>query len=175
MLDPFVDGRGDPIGGGAIGFAPDREELPDDIAPAYGKILKAPPKPQTFEQRWSVWGAGYGGSNRTTGDTMFVGSHDLSARVAGGAAGLDYASRPARSWALRSPAAAPTGPCRRGSAGGRGTPSRPALTAPRQPVPPLSRPRSPSPITGGRTTARPLAAPTPRAAFTPRAMAQTGR
>src|SRR5262249_41594520 len=94
MLDPFVDGRGDPIGGGAIGFAPDREELPDDSALAYAKILKAPPKPQTFEQRWSVWGAGYGGSNRTTGDTVFVGSHDLSARVAGGAAGLDYRLAP---------------------------------------------------------------------------------
>jgi len=41
-----------------------------------------------------VWGAGYGGSNRTTGDTVFVGSHDLSARVAGGAAGLDYRLAP---------------------------------------------------------------------------------
>jgi autotransporter-associated beta strand protein len=95
MLDPFVDGRGDPISGGAIGFAPEREELPDDIALAYSKVLKAPPKPpQTFEQRWSVWGAGYGGSNRTTGDTVFVGSHDLSARTAGGAAGLDYRLAP---------------------------------------------------------------------------------
>src|SRR5262247_4944598 len=49
-----------------IGFAPDREELPEDIALAYAKILKEPPKPPSFEQRWSVWGAGYGGSNRTT-------------------------------------------------------------------------------------------------------------
>jgi autotransporter-associated beta strand protein len=94
MLDPFVDGRGDPLGGGAIGFAPEREELPDDIALAYSKILKAPPKPQTFEQRWSVWGAGYGGSNRTTGDVTVVGSHDLSARTAGGTAGLDYRLAP---------------------------------------------------------------------------------
>src|SRR5262249_22801944 len=49
-----------------------------------------PPKPPSFEQRWSVWGAGYGGSNRTSGDPAVVGSHDLSARAAGGAAGLDY-------------------------------------------------------------------------------------
>jgi uncharacterized protein with beta-barrel porin domain len=90
MLDPFVDGRGNPIGGGAIGFAPEREELPDDIALAYAKVLKAPPKPPSFEQRWSVWGAGYGGSNRTTGDVAVVGSHDLAARTAGGAAGIDY-------------------------------------------------------------------------------------
>ena len=91
MLDPFVDGRGNPLGGGAIGFAPDREGLPEDIALAYSKILKAPPKPAaTFEQRWNVWGAGYGGSNRTSGDPAVAGSHDLSARTAGGAAGLDY-------------------------------------------------------------------------------------
>ena len=64
MLDPFVDGRNAFGGGGsgALGFAPEREELPDDIALAYAKLLKAPPKPPTaFEQRWSVWGAGYGG------------------------------------------------------------------------------------------------------------------
>jgi uncharacterized protein with beta-barrel porin domain len=41
-----------------------------------------------------VWGAGYGGSNRTTGDVTVVGSHDLSARTAGGAAGLDYRLAP---------------------------------------------------------------------------------
>jgi uncharacterized protein with beta-barrel porin domain len=95
MLDPFVDGRsGVGGGGGAIGFAPAREELPEDIALAYAKILKAPPKPASFEQRWSVWGAGYGGSNRTSGDPAVVGSHDLSAATAGGAAGLDYRLAP---------------------------------------------------------------------------------
>jgi autotransporter-associated beta strand protein len=92
MLDPFVDGRTG-MGGvdrPALGFAPEREALPEDIALAYAKVLKAPPKPPTFEQRWTVWGAGYGGSNRTDGDLAVVGSHDLSARTAGGAAGLDY-------------------------------------------------------------------------------------
>jgi autotransporter-associated beta strand protein len=94
MLDPFVDGRSNPLGGGAIGFAPERAELPDDIALAYAKILKEPPKPVAFEQPWSVWGAGYGGSNRTSGDPAVVGSHDLSAATAGGAAGLDYRLAP---------------------------------------------------------------------------------
>jgi outer membrane autotransporter protein len=93
MLDPFVDGRSG-VGGGAIGFAPERAELPDDIALAYAKILKAPPKPPSFEQPWSVWGAGYGGSNRTSGDLAVVGSHDLAAATAGGAAGLDYRLAP---------------------------------------------------------------------------------
>ena len=45
MLDPFVDGRSGVAGAGgpALGFAPEREELPDDIALAYPKVLKAPP------------------------------------------------------------------------------------------------------------------------------------
>jgi outer membrane autotransporter protein len=48
--------------------------------------MKAP----TFEQRWTAWGGAYGGSNRTSGDLAVVGSHDLSARAAGFAGGLDY-------------------------------------------------------------------------------------
>src|SRR5262249_7397066 len=50
MLDPFVDGRSGVAGSGgpALGFAPGREELPDDIALAYAKLLKAPPKPASF-------------------------------------------------------------------------------------------------------------------------------
>src|SRR5260221_1207813 len=92
MLDPFVDGRNSIAGAGgpALGFAPEREELPDDIALAYAKLLKAPPKPASFEQRWSVWGAGYGGGNRTSGDPAVVCRYDHSSRTAGGAAGLDY-------------------------------------------------------------------------------------
>src|SRR5262249_6626699 len=88
----FVDGRNSIAGAGGptLGFAPEREELPEDIALAYAKVLKAPPKPASFEERWSVWGAGYGGGNRTSGDTAVVGSHHLSARTAGGTAGLDY-------------------------------------------------------------------------------------
>ena len=45
MLDPFVDGRSG-VGGAdqpALGFAPEREALPDDIALAYSAVLKAPP------------------------------------------------------------------------------------------------------------------------------------
>jgi hypothetical protein len=97
MLDPFVDGRAGVGGvyGGATAFAPDREPLPEDIALAYSKVLRTPVyKAPLFEQRWSAWGAGYGGSNRTSGDPLIVGSHDLSASVAGGAAGLDYRLAP---------------------------------------------------------------------------------
>jgi autotransporter-associated beta strand protein/T5SS/PEP-CTERM-associated repeat protein len=97
MLDPFVDGRNGAagLGGPAIAFAPEREELPDEIALAYSSVLKAPAVPApSFEQRWSAWGGGYGGSNRTSGDPAVVGSHDLSARTAGFAGGFDYRVTP---------------------------------------------------------------------------------
>jgi outer membrane autotransporter protein len=93
MLDPFVDGRGG-VGGGdhpALGFAPERETMPPEIAHAYAAVLKAPPKAvPVYEPRWTVWGGAYGGSNRTTGDLANIGSHDLSARTVGFAAGIDY-------------------------------------------------------------------------------------
>jgi outer membrane autotransporter protein len=95
MLDPFVDGRGSVggAGGPALGFAPDRPDLPEEIALAYSKVMKTPvykSAPVTFEQRWTAWGAGFGGYNKTAGDPALVGSHDLIARTFGYAAGLDY-------------------------------------------------------------------------------------
>jgi autotransporter-associated beta strand protein len=101
MLDPFVDGRsgfgGNGLAGSAIGFAPEHEAVPEEVALAYAAVLKvpkkAPPAP-TFEQRWGVWGTGFGGSNRTNGDPTVLGSHDLSARTAGFAGGFDYRLTP---------------------------------------------------------------------------------
>jgi autotransporter-associated beta strand protein len=97
MLDPFVDGRSG-IGGAdhpALGFAPERETMPPDIAQAYASVFKAPPAPApVYEPRWTAWGGAYGGSNRTTGDLAVSGSHDLSARAVGFAAGLDYRLTP---------------------------------------------------------------------------------
>jgi autotransporter-associated beta strand protein len=93
MLDPFVDGRQGGFGtagSGAIGFAPEQQDsLPPDVALAYAAILtKAPPRP-TFDQRWTAWGAAYGGSNRTNGDAG-VGSNNVTANTFGFAAGMDY-------------------------------------------------------------------------------------
>jgi outer membrane autotransporter protein len=93
MLDPFVDGRSG-VGGAdhpALGFAPERDAMPPDIALAYASVLKGPRTPvPVYEPRWTVWGGAYGGSNRTSGDLAVVGSHDLSARTAGFAGGFDY-------------------------------------------------------------------------------------
>jgi len=93
MLDPFVDGRSG-VGGAdhpALGFAPEREAMPPELALAYASVFKAPPAPvPVYEPRWTAWGGAYGGSNRTTGDLAVIGSHDLSARTVGVAGGLDY-------------------------------------------------------------------------------------
>ncbi|WP_167561349.1 autotransporter outer membrane beta-barrel domain-containing protein, partial [Bradyrhizobium sp. AS23.2] len=91
MLDPFIDGRGGAGSGGALGFAPEREPLPDDVALAYAKVMKAPAykAPVGFDQRWTAWASGFGGYNKTNGDPTTA-SHDLTAHAAGVAAGLDY-------------------------------------------------------------------------------------
>ena len=92
MLDPFVDGRlGNGVGGvsgRAMAFAPDEAaSLPPDIALAYAGVLKAPPV--AFEQRWTTWGASYGGGNWTNGNAA-TGSSNVNAQTYGFAAGMDY-------------------------------------------------------------------------------------
>lgn len=100
MLDPSADGRGGSAGGPALGFAPDRDALPEEVALAYAKITKAPVHkaapnagPLAFEPRWSAWGSAYGATNKTDGDSV-IGSHDFTARTAGFAAGMDYRVTP---------------------------------------------------------------------------------
>ena len=91
MLDPFVDGRlgVGSVSGQAMAFAPDETaSLPPEIALAYAGVFKAP-APPAFEQRWSAWGASYGGGNWTTGNTA-VGSSNVSAQTYGVVAGMDY-------------------------------------------------------------------------------------
>ena len=96
MTDPFVDRRGAAGGANSVtGFAAEDEPLPPEIASAYAAVFKAPiAKAPPFEQRWSVWGSAFGGGNHTDGDPNGIGSHDLSARTAGFAAGADYRVSP---------------------------------------------------------------------------------
>ena len=92
MLDPSVAGRSGGNGGGALGFAAEREAgFPAEVALAYAAALKAPPSAAvlTFEQRWSVWGAGFGGYNQTSGNAV-AGTNTVTARDNGFAAGMDY-------------------------------------------------------------------------------------
>jgi autotransporter-associated beta strand protein len=55
---------------------------------AFAMLAKAPPA-RTFEQRWSVWASGFGGSQTTDGSTA-QGSNSVTSRLFGTAAGADY-------------------------------------------------------------------------------------
>ncbi|MCP3470142.1 autotransporter domain-containing protein [Bradyrhizobium sp. CCGUVB1N3] len=97
MTDPFIAGRGDPISAGgrpnayadeSLAYAAKRK--PNDALAAI--YTKAPPVP-VFEQRWSVWAAGYGGSQRTDGNAV-LGSNDTRSSIYGMAVGADYRISP---------------------------------------------------------------------------------
>jgi outer membrane autotransporter protein len=97
MLDPFVDGRSGATGadGPALGFAPETGTQPERLTVAYPSAFQAAGnKAATFEQRIGPWGAAYGGTSRTAGDPIGIGSHDLSARSAGIVGGLDLRLTP---------------------------------------------------------------------------------
>ena len=93
MTDPFVDGRGEVATSGATGYASDeapRRNPNDALAAIY---TKAPPRAAPFEARWSVWAAGYGGS-QTTGGNATRGSSNATSRVYGTVVGADYRISP---------------------------------------------------------------------------------
>lgn len=91
MLDPYVNGRGTTPGGVGLGFAPDQPTiLPPEAARAYAAAMKGSAAPPAYDPRYSVWGTAFGGANNRDGDPTGVGSHDISARVGGFAAGVDY-------------------------------------------------------------------------------------
>lgn len=94
MTGPFIAGRGDPVGAGgtpnayadetALAYA--RKRKPNDaLAAIYTKAPVAP----SFEQRWSVWAAGFGGAQQTDGNAV-VGSNNTRSNLYGTAVGADY-------------------------------------------------------------------------------------
>jgi uncharacterized protein with beta-barrel porin domain len=94
--DDFVGGAGsrtgyaeDSLAYAAKGGGTRRER--DAYAAVSGK---APPAAATFQQRWSVWAAGYGGSQRTNGDTLVLGADDTRSSIYGTAVGADYRFSP---------------------------------------------------------------------------------
>ncbi|MDP1866474.1 MAG: autotransporter domain-containing protein [Bradyrhizobium sp.] len=103
LLDPAVAGRagGFATGGGASPFADEealaygakRRATPGERA-AYAMAKKAPGLlAAQSANRWSVWGAAYGGSATTGGNTS-VGSQDTTSRVYGVVGGADYKVTP---------------------------------------------------------------------------------
>jgi hypothetical protein len=104
LLDPSADGQGGGAGGQVSQFAPEQDSsLPPDIALAYAHALRqkpppsAQPRPQDFEQRWSAWASGFGGSGTTDGNAS-AGSNNVTATDYGYAAGLTYHLTPATSY-----------------------------------------------------------------------------
>jgi uncharacterized protein with beta-barrel porin domain len=99
MTDPFVAGRNDntSAGGNPTGYADEdslayaaKKRKPSDALAAI--YTKAPP-PVPFQQSWSVWAAGFGGSQTTDGNTA-LGSNGSTSRIAGTAVGADYLFSP---------------------------------------------------------------------------------
>jgi autotransporter-associated beta strand protein len=102
MTDPFIGGRGDPVGGdaGAPQFAEESDAANAYAAngkserDAYAAVYrKAPVMADPFTQRWSVWAAGYGGSQTTDGNTV-LGSNNTRSSIGGVAVGADYRFSP---------------------------------------------------------------------------------
>ncbi|MEA2916618.1 MAG: hypothetical protein QOJ15_8699 [Bradyrhizobium sp.] len=105
MTDPFIAGRGEPVT--SSGAAPQFAD--EETASAYasnGKLRskserdayaavyrKAPPVADPFTQRWSVWAAGYGGSQTTDGNSV-LGSNNTRSSIGGVAVGADYRFSP---------------------------------------------------------------------------------
>jgi autotransporter-associated beta strand protein len=92
MTDPFIGGRdngGAPQGSGASGYAATQNAGP--ARDAFAMFNKAPVL--SFEQRWSTWVAGFGGSQTADGNTA-LGSNSATSRVYGTAVGADYRFSP---------------------------------------------------------------------------------
>lgn len=94
LLDPFFGNRSDTAApaGTVSRYADDGAAARANAGrDAYAAIDKA--RGGLFAQRWSVWAAGYGGSQTTDGNAV-VGSNTATSRIAGIAAGADYQISP---------------------------------------------------------------------------------
>jgi uncharacterized protein with beta-barrel porin domain len=96
LTDPFMNRNG---GAGAAPGAPGYAEEGDSASAyaaskrtdAFAMFTKAPPA--AFQQRWSVWAAGYGGSQSTDGNAT-TGSNNTTSNIYGTAVGADYLFSP---------------------------------------------------------------------------------
>jgi uncharacterized protein with beta-barrel porin domain len=103
LTDPFVAGRDTPVStsGGASGYADEANAYASDgkrrsksERDAYAALhTKALPAVDPVAQRWSVWAAGFGGSQTTDGNAA-VGSNTATSSVFGTAVGADYRFSP---------------------------------------------------------------------------------
>jgi uncharacterized protein with beta-barrel porin domain len=101
MLDPFNRGTTSTPGSGVTGYAPegdasayaaDGRKRTAAERDAYAMFTKAP-LAKTWDPHWSVWAAGFGGSQTTDGNAA-VGSNSVTSRLYGAAVGADYIFSP---------------------------------------------------------------------------------
>ena len=96
LTDPFIQRSGGTVAPGAVpGYADEDGQASAYAArkrtDAFAMFTKAPPT--TFVPRWSVWAAGFGGSQSTDGNAA-VGSNNTTSSIAGTAVGADYLFSP---------------------------------------------------------------------------------
>jgi uncharacterized protein with beta-barrel porin domain len=101
LTDPFAAGRNGGFGG-SVGATPFADETStsayaanrqDSARSAFASIYRKAPQPLDFDQHWSVWAAGYGGSQATGGNAA-LGSNNATSSVYGTAVGVDYRFSP---------------------------------------------------------------------------------
>jgi len=104
LLDPFIDGRGgsstQPTAAspyaeeGANAYASTGKARGKSERDAYAAVYrKAPFLDTVYDPRWSVWVAGFGGSQTTDGN-LAVGSNTMTSSIYGTAVGADYLLSP---------------------------------------------------------------------------------
>jgi autotransporter-associated beta strand protein len=93
LTDPFMQRSSSPGSTGPTGFS--EEDVSSYAAAkqtdAFAMFTKARPAP--FIQRWSVWAAGFGGSQSTDGNAV-IGSNNTTSSIYGTAVGADYLFSP---------------------------------------------------------------------------------
>jgi autotransporter-associated beta strand protein len=101
LTDPFMARSGNGAGGtGATPFAEEADAANAYAASrskserdAYAAIYRKAPLAAPFVPSWSVWAAGYGGSQTTDGNAA-LGSNNTTSSIAGTAVGADYRFSP---------------------------------------------------------------------------------
>ena len=97
MFDPFSMGRTST--NGAMGFASANDAMAyagnkrGPVVKTANDIVAPAMRDERFDQRWSVWASGYGGSTTTDGNAA-VGSNDVRSSGYGVVAGADYRVTP---------------------------------------------------------------------------------
>jgi autotransporter-associated beta strand protein len=105
LLDPFIDGRGNTPASatsatpfaeqvdGANAYASAGRKRTAAEREAYAAIYRKASIRDSYDPRWSVWAAGFGGSQTSDGNAA-LGSNNTTSRVFGVAAGADYIFSP---------------------------------------------------------------------------------